>query len=83
MQEQVVFRAGNSNVVAIPKGLSDSLKIKPGQKVVVEQSGPEEIVIKKVSKGTGKALSRDEEFKRWWKEFLAENAEILDELALR
>lgn len=81
MQEQVVFRAGNSNVVAIPKSLSKNFGIKPGQKVVVEQNGPDELVIRKASRT--KSISPDLELKSWWKEFLKDNGEILDELALR
>lgn len=84
MAEQTVFRAGNSNVVAIPKDLSKQLGIKPGQKVVVEPGTTGELVIRKVSKtGKGKRLDPNKELKRWWDAFLKENAEILDELALR
>jgi antitoxin component of MazEF toxin-antitoxin module len=84
MQIQTVFKAGNSNVVAIPKELSQELKIKTGQKVIVaKDASGEAIVIKKVEKGKVKKLSADQEFKRWWKAFLKDNSEILDELATR
>lgn len=36
MQVQTVFKAGNSNVVAIPSDISREMGIKPGQKVLVE-----------------------------------------------
>lgn len=84
MPEQTVFRAGNSNVVAIPKDLSKELGIKPGQKVVVEPGATGELVIRKASKvKSGKQLEPKKEFKKWWDAFLKNNAEILDELALR
>lgn len=36
MQIQTVFKAGNSNVVTIPKSLSRQLGLKKGSRVVVE-----------------------------------------------
>ena len=81
MQIQTVFKAGNSNVVAIPKELNRKLNFEAGQKVVVEESGSGNILIRKVTKG--KAVSFEENFKKWWNAFLKENAEILDELAVR
>ncbi|KKR30380.1 MAG: hypothetical protein UT61_C0008G0036 [Candidatus Woesebacteria bacterium GW2011_GWA1_39_8] len=36
MQIQTVFKAGNSNVVAIPKDISKKLGLKKGSRVVVE-----------------------------------------------
>ena len=83
VQIQTVFKAGNSNVVAIPKDLSKELGFKSGQKVVVEKTDSEDLLVRKVSKTKSVKLSPDLEFKRWWKEFLKENAEILDELAIR
>ena len=81
MQIQTVFKAGNSNVVAIPQELNRKLNIKTGQKVVVEESGNGNILIRKLTKE--KQTSTDEKFKKWWKVFLKENAGILDELAVR
>lgn len=81
MQIQTVFKAGNSNVVAIPKELERDLGIETGQKVFVEKADEETFVVRKISKN--KKISADTEFKRWWREFLKENAEILDELAVR
>lgn len=84
MQIQTVFKAGNSSVVTIPKPLAKELGIRPGQKVVVEKaSSGDGLVITKVGKtGVKKALI-DAEFKQWLEVFLRENAEILDELAVR
>ena len=84
MQIQKVFKAGNSNVVAIPKHLAKEINLKSGQKVVVEKAQNEEgLIIKKLEKTKSKKRVVDEDFKKWWKAFLKDNAEILDELALR
>ncbi len=85
MQTQTVFKAGNSNVVAIPKDLSRQLSITPGQKVVVVKvPGEEAIVIKKVTKSKKtKESAIDREFKSWLEKTLKEDEEILDELAVR
>ena len=84
MQVQKVFRAGNSNVIAIPKDLSEELGIKPGQKVVVEKDpNGEGVIMRKAGKVKVHKLAVDKEFKKWWDIFIEENAEILDELAVR
>lgn len=84
MQTQTIFKAGNSEVIAIPKHILEELNLKRGQKVVVDSIPDSEvIIIRKVSKAktqTKKAASA--EFKRWLNEVLKEDAEILDELAL-
>lgn len=86
MQEQVVFRAGNSNVVAIPKSVGDKFGIKNGAKVTVEEI-PEinGVLIKRLVKASRKSQSQGvtPEFKKWLKEALKEDGEILDELANR
>lgn len=82
MQIQTVFRAGNSEVVSIPKSVRKELGIKKGQKVIVDIEG-DKITIQKFSKKGSEATTHDKNFKRWWKEFLKENAEILDKLAVR
>ena len=80
MQTQTIFRAGNSDVVAIPQPLLREVGFKRGQEVVVskDDSG-EAIVIEK----SGKKSQRKDKFKKWFDAFLKENGEILDELALR
>lgn len=85
MPTQTVFKAGNSNVVAIPKDLSRELKITPGQKVIVAKIPEEEaIVIKKVTKTKKtKESAINREFKSWLEKTLKEDEEILDELAVR
>ena len=83
MHIQTVFRAGNSDVVAIPKDLSKELGIKAGQKVVVDKiPGDRGLIItkpRKIEKHTGVTA----EFKKWLEKVLEEDKEILDELALR
>lgn len=84
MQIQTVFRAGNSNVVAIPKSIGDSAGIKSGQKVIVEElPDGNGVVVRKMTKVSKKREGVNREFKKWLKEALEEDAEILDELANR
>ena len=82
MQTQTVFKAGNSDVVAIPKSLGKDLGITSGRKVTVDREG-ERIVIERATKTKAKVSSTNKEFKKWLKEVLEEDAEILDELANR
>lgn len=81
MQIQTIFQAGNSDVVALPRGLG----FKRGEKVVVEKALDDEdvITIKKVSTKKAKDSASSAEFKRWLNNVLEEDAEILDELANR
>lgn len=81
MQTQRIFQAGNSSVVAIPK----SFGFKKGEKVVVEKISDNEdaIAIKKVSAKKVNGSAPNKEFKKWLKNVLEEDAEILDELAER
>lgn len=81
MQTQTIFQAGNSSVVAIPKIFG----FKKGERVVVEKISDNEdaIVIKKVSAKKQNGSASGTEFKKWLKNVLEEDAEILDELADR
>ncbi len=88
MQTQVVFQAGNSSVVAIPKHLMKDLKFKKGQKVTVDKSPDgETIMIKKADKKNVKAESTKNktsltpEFKKWLDNFMIEYKPILKKLA--
>lgn len=84
MQIQTVFKAGNSYVIALPKDLSKELGINAGQKVVVEKGlGGEAIIIRKATQTKTRKSATSKEFKKWLKEVLKEDAEILDELAVR
>ena len=57
MQVQTVFKAGNSDVVAIPKSIGRSVGIKSGQKVVVEESPDgNSVVVRKITKISKKRL---------------------------
>src|SRR3989338_8142546 len=66
MQVQTVFRAGNSNVVAIPKAISDDLNFKKGSEVIVQKlpQGDAFIVKKAVRDERVKKTSLDTETKK-------------------
>jgi len=84
MDYQVVFKAGNSNVVSIPKKISKELGLKPGVRVVVEKDNNNSVVVKKAEnsqKTTKKASSK--EFDKWLKNVLKEDEKLLDELSVR
>lgn len=85
MLVQKIFGAGNSDVVAIPKGLMKELGLKRGQRVALDKIlDGSALVIKKVEKADNKSKSElTKEFKKWLKEVLEEDKEILDELSLR
>ena len=86
MQKQRVFKAGNSNVVSIPKHLARELGIRSGQKVVVDKTPDNKaIIIRKANdvKVRVKSEGVSKEFKKWLENVLTEDAEILDELAVR
>ncbi|OGM24497.1 hypothetical protein A2715_01065 [Candidatus Woesebacteria bacterium RIFCSPHIGHO2_01_FULL_39_32] len=85
MQIQTVFKAGNSNVVAIPKDISKKLGLKKGSRVVVEATSDNRIVVSKAETKKKKA-TKDKisgEFKKWLDKVIKEDKEILDELAVR
>lgn len=85
MQTQTIFQAGNSEVVAIPKHLLEELKLKNGQKVTVDKASDDDaIVIRKASKSIkpSRKVSKTE-FNKWLDKVIKEDAEILDELAVR
>jgi len=86
MQIQKVFQAGNSQVVAIPKDMAREMGFKVGRKVVMEKTADGRgVVIKRADEGTQKPskAKANEEFQSWLTQFMEENGEILDELALR
>lgn len=81
MYTQTIFQAGNSQVVAMPSDFLHDLDLKKGQKVVVDKID-DAIVIKKSRPQKLKPKS-EAGFQKWLKVFMAENSEILDELADR
>ncbi len=81
MAIQTVFKAGNSQVVSIPKELAQKANIKPGDRVELEGTA-NGIAIKKIENKATKTKS-DKDFKKWLDIFMDENGEILDELAIR
>jgi len=84
MQTQTVFKAGNSEVVAIPNEIKKELNLKKGSKVVVQKiPDSEAFIVKKADqKVKNKSLSSDE-FDKWLENVLGEDKKILDELAIR
>lgn len=87
MQTQTIFQVGNSNAVTLPPTLLQDFGLKKGKKVVVSKSPDGEAIMivpaKKVSQKTNSTSTSDAEFQKWLKIFMAENGEILDELATR
>jgi len=82
MTTQVIFQAGNSNVVAIPAQYLADMNLTTGHKVTVDRIDDDTIVIKKATAKTSNKKS-ELEFQKWLNGFMAENAKILDELADR
>lgn len=85
MKEQKVFRAGNSKtVVAIPQEISKRAGLKTGQLVVVDYIDDAVVIRRPQKKSAVKSeIKMSQEFSRWLKNVLKEDAEILDELAVR
>jgi len=80
MQVQTIFKAGNSNVVTIPAELVQDVNLKPGEKVTVEKVPVGEgLIIKK----TNTKSKYQDELNQWFRVFIRENGEVLDELAVR
>ena len=80
MQLQTIFKAGNSHVVTIPAELMQELNLRVGEKVVVAKSplGDGMVIKKSLAKADHAG-----ELAAWFKTFIKENGEILDELAIR
>lgn len=84
MNTYQIFRAGNSQVVTLPKSILSDVGIKVGQKVLVEKSSDNSAIVIRKPNGSVKANSKvksEAEFEKWWKMFLEENGGILDDLA--
>lgn len=83
---QKLIQIGNSQGIIIPSHIRKQLGLKKGSSVVVEQvPGKEVFVLRKA--GKRKRMTRssvvDREFKKWLDKMFKEDAEILDELAVR
>jgi len=82
MQIQTIFKAGNSDVVSIPKNLMDEYGYDLGLQVQVIPAGySDDLIIRKVNKVKQTKSKISVEFKSWLKSTLDEDREILDELA--
>ncbi len=77
MQIQTIFKAGNSNVVALPKDLG----FKFGDKVTINKLNGGIFIEEAKKEKSKKAITK--EFQKWLKEVLVEDKEVLDELAVR
>ncbi len=82
MNIQTIFQAGNSKVVSIPPAFLTDLQIKTGDKVIVEKTSDDTLSIKKAS-SKPKSSKSQAGFNKWFKTFINENGDILDELADR
>jgi antitoxin component of MazEF toxin-antitoxin module len=82
MTTQTIFQAGNSSVVAIPSQYMTDMNMATGHKIFVDKIDNDTLVIRKVN---SKKINKksDAAFQKWLSGFMAENAEILDELADR
>jgi len=80
MPLQTIFKAGNSHVVTIPTELMQQLDLRAGEKVSVEKAPLGNAMV--IKKSTNKIMFTDE-LNAWFKVFIKENGEILDELAVR
>ena len=83
MYTQTVFKTGNSYAITIPKDILKELAIRKGQKVLVEKSPEGEAVIVRKATPRSKKTVMSAEFRNWLKAVLKEDAQILDELAVR
>jgi len=82
MANQTVFKAGNSDVVALPPEVKRKTGIKTGSKIVVDvASDGKTIVINEVGKGKKSALTPN--FFDWLEKFNEEYGPALAELAKR
>lgn len=82
--EQRVIQIGNSAGIIIPSGIRKRMGLRKGSKVIVEQT-PEGEGLVVMKAGRRRSLKRvaSKEFQRWLKQVIKEDAEILDELAVR
>jgi antitoxin component of MazEF toxin-antitoxin module len=84
MRIQTIFRAGNSDVVALPQAYAKRAGFSVGQKVSVEQTENGAIIIRSYKEAPkAKATTMQKEFDSWMEQFIDENGGILDELAVR
>ena len=80
--EQTLIQIGNSQGIVIPKEMRKKLGIKKGQTISIEFDETANAMLIR-PKGAIKNRKVEAEFKVWLEGFLQENAEILDELAVR
>lgn len=79
--EQTALQIGNSVGLTIPSNLRKKHGIEKGQKIFLKDTDEGILIVGKAS--TSKSPAANKEFKKWLKDVLREDAEILDELAIR
>jgi antitoxin component of MazEF toxin-antitoxin module len=83
MQSQSIFQVGNSNAVTIPPHLMKELGLKKGQEVIVDRlADTDAIIVTPKNKASSPKLT-EKEYKKWLTNFLEEDGDLLDELAVR
>lgn len=83
--EQTITAIGNSAGIIIPAKLRAQLDWETGNQVFITKLDDDSITIRKVTPANASAKSSKttSEFKKWLEHVLEEDAEVLDELAVR
>lgn len=84
MQIQKIFKAGNSNVVAIPKNYARQLGLKSGQEVAIDvDPNRDMLTVQKSSPKAGKKKKTavDREFEEWLDKVSEQEKETIIALA--
>lgn len=83
---QKIVSIGNSEGIILPAAIRKQMGIKKGSRINIELiPGKDAVILQKADKEKiiGHSKGIDKEFKKWLKQVLEEDAEILDELAVR
>jgi len=78
-----IFRAGNSDLVAIPQPWLREWGVSTGQEVFLEKVPDSDAVLVFPARKKSKNRATAGEFKKWLDVVLKEDADLLDELAER
>lgn len=83
MQKTTITQQGNSNSVILPAALMREAKWQRGQKMSIDYIPEADgVFIRRIKKTTTPSRS-EKEFQTWLRNFLKEDAELIDELAHR
>lgn len=83
MQTTTLSQLGNSNATIIPTSILHEIKWKRGQKLAIDPIPEVEGVFIRPMKKAAAHSRSEKEFQAWLDSFLKEDADLLDELALR